>query len=147
MYHLIYISHAARTLFEEDLLDILNKSRQGNKRYNITGMLVYLNEKFMQVLEGEYNDVTEVFDKIKKDPRHHRISTLLTGNTEHRIFKDWSMGFKKLDDKQFKELCGFQDLEDFFSAQHLSNESPAVMIFLSLFYKKNLTDYPETLSY
>ena len=133
---------------EADLLDILNTSRLNNKQANITGMLVYLRERFIQVLEGDYAAVNEIYKDIKEDARHRKVTTVLEGNTEHRIFKDWSMGFKKIDDQQqFEELSGFKDLSGFFEKQQVTDESPAVLIFLSLFYKKNLTDYPEKISY
>ncbi len=146
MYHLVYISYASRSLRENDLLDILDKSRLNNKKYGITGMLVYLHEKFIQVLEGEYDAVNKVYEEIKKDLRHRKVTTVLEGNSEQRIFKDWSMGFKKLDGQQFEELSGYKDLEDFFNTTSVTDESPAVMIFLSLFHKKNSNDYPESVS-
>lgn len=146
MYHLVYISYASRPLREDDLLDILNTSRLNNKKYGITGMLVYLREKFIQVLEGEYEAVNKVYKEIKSDLRHRKVTTVLEGNTEQRIFKEWSMGFKKLDGQQFEELSGYRDPEDFFNSAHVTNESPAVMIFLTLFYKKNINDYPESVS-
>jgi hypothetical protein len=133
-------------LREDDLLDILNTSRLYNKANDITGMLVYLHEKFIQVLEGEYEAVNKVYNEIKQDLRHRKVTTVLEGNTEQRIFKDWSMGFKKLDGQQFEELSGYKDPEDFFNTTHVTDESPAVMIFLSLFYKKNINDYPESVS-
>lgn len=146
MYHLVYISYASRPLREDDLLDILNTSRLNNKKYGITGMLVYLHEKFIQVLEGEYEAVNKVYHEIKQDLRHRKVITVLEGNTEQRIFKDWSMGFKKLDGQQFEELSGYKDPEDFFNTARVTDESPAVMIFLTLFYKKNINDYPESVS-
>lgn len=146
MYHLVYISYASRPLREDDLLDILKTSRLNNKNNGITGMLVYLNEKFIQVLEGEYESVNNVYKDIKEDPRHRKVTTVLEGNTEQRIFKGWSMGFKKLDGQQFEELSGYRDPDDFFNKGLVTDESPAVMIFLSLFYKKNIHDYPESVS-
>jgi hypothetical protein len=146
MYHLVYISYASRPLREDDLLNILTESRLFNKKNKITGMLIYLQEKFIQVLEGEYQTVNTLYKNIQEDPRHRKVTTVLEGNTEHRIFKDWSMGFKKLDGQQFEEWSGYKDPEDFFNARRVTDESPAVMIFLSLFYKKNLTDYPEKIS-
>lgn len=81
--------------------------------------------------------------KSRKDPRHQKVSIVLEGNTGHRIFKNWSMGFKKLEDHHLHQLSGYRDLEDFFTRQQVTNESPTAMIFLTLFYKKNLNDYPE----
>jgi hypothetical protein len=147
MYHLIYISYEARPMKEDDLLDILHESRQNNKKHNVTGMLVYLNGKFIQVLEGGYKEVSDIYEGIVKDPRHRKVTTVLEGNTAQRIFKDWSMGFKKLSHQQFEQLSGFKDPDEFFNNVQVTNDSPAVMIFLTLFYKKNLTDYPEEISY
>jgi len=146
MYHLVYISYATNLVRDDELLNILSESRLYNKQNNITGMLVYLREKFIQVLEGEYEEVSTVYNKIKEDPRHRKVTTILEGNSEHRIFNDWSMGFKKINDQQFEELSGYKDPEDFFKAKHVTDESPAVLIFLSLFYKKNINDYPEEVS-
>jgi hypothetical protein len=147
MFHLVYISYASRALREADLLDILSTSRINNKKAGITGMLVYLRERFIQVLEGDNEAVNRIYKDIKEDPRHHKVTTVLEGNSEQRIFKDWSMGFKRIDDQQqFEELSGFKDPEDFFINQEVTDESPAVMIFLSLFYKKNINDYPESVS-
>jgi hypothetical protein len=128
---------------EEDLLDILKSSRVFNKKQNISGMLVYLREKFIQVLEGEYATVNALYRHIKEDSRHRKVTMVLEGNSEQRIFKDWSMGFKSISDQQFEELSGFKDPEEFFKKQPVTDQSPAVMIFLSLFYKKNISDYPE----
>ena len=146
MYHLVYISYASSPLLENDLLSILKESRENNKKHGITGMLVYLREKFIQVLEGEYDVVNEVYKEIKSDLRHRKVTMVLEGYAEQRIFKDWSMGFKKLNSQQFEELSGYQDPEEFFATAQVTNESPAVMIFLSLFYKKNINDYPESIS-
>jgi hypothetical protein len=143
MYHLVYLSYATNPLSEHELIDILKTSRINNKKNNITGMLVFLREKFIQALEGEQEMVRSVYQEIKEDPRHRKVTMVLEGNSEHRIFKDWSMGFKKIDNHQFKKLSGFKDPEDFFKAQSITDASPAVMIFLSLFYKKNINDYPE----
>jgi hypothetical protein len=143
MFHLVYISLASRHLNESDLQDILSISRSNNKKLHITGMLLYLNDKFIQVLEGKYNVVKALYEKIKEDTRHHKISIVLEGKTAHRIFKNWSMGFKKLDDYQFEQLSGYRDLEDYFIRQDITDESPTAMIFLTLFYKRNLIDYPE----
>jgi Sensors of blue-light using FAD len=146
MYHLVYISYAVNPLREEDLVDILTTSRLYNKKNKVTGMLVYLRERFIQVLEGEYEVVNTIYKKIKEDPRHRRVTVVLEGNTRQRIFKDWSMGFKKLDDHQFQELSGFNDPDEFFNKAHVTDKSPAVMIFLSHFYKKNINDYPEAVA-
>jgi Sensors of blue-light using FAD. len=107
MFHLIYVSHAIQPFSEEELIELLKAAREKNKHYGITGMLLYLNEKFIQVLEGEKEKVNAVMDKIEADPRHHKISILMEGNTRERIFHNWSMGFKRL---QHHDLKSFRAL-------------------------------------
>ena len=42
---------------------ILRHARQKNKLRNVTGLLVFVDNTFLQVLEGEETDVKNVFDK------------------------------------------------------------------------------------
>ncbi len=143
MYHLIYTSYAIDPFDEGSLIDLLKEARENNRLVGITGMLLYVNGKFMQVLEGNRQTVRDLYSQIINDPRHKRVTTLLEGESPTRIFDRWSMGFKKLSDDDFKNLSGFQDTDELFLKQHLTEESSLVMVFLQLFYKKNFVDYPE----
>ncbi len=147
MYHLVYVSHATRALHEADLLTILNESRANNKKKEITGLLLYLKDRFIQALEGNEMVVNELYEEIRKDPRHKKVTLILEGNSPHRLFKDWSMGFKKISESDFTELSGFTDIEKFFASPPSDSRGSAVMTFLNLFYKKNFVDYPEVTSY
>lgn len=53
MYHLIYTSYAIEPFDEAKLIELLKKARENNRLLDITGMLLYVNGKFMQVLEGK----------------------------------------------------------------------------------------------
>ncbi|WKZ58156.1 MAG: BLUF domain-containing protein [Cyclobacteriaceae bacterium] len=143
MYHLIYVSQAARPLAESELIEILRTSRENNASKNITGMLLYLNDKFIQVLEGEEKAVQELFDQISSDLRHNRVIRVLEGNAEQRTFKDWSMGFKQLyDTDEVEALTGFKDIDRFFSSDKTNNGN-LLLTFLTIFYNKNITDFAE----
>ena len=96
VFSLIYVSSAARVFSESELLDLLNRSREKNHRLNITGMLLYKDGNFMQALEGEQEQVRELYGKICGDPRHHGTLVLIQGPEERRQFPDWSMGFVDL---------------------------------------------------
>jgi hypothetical protein len=143
MYHLIYTSYAIEPFDEAKLIELLKKARENNRLLDITGMLLYVNGKFMQVLEGKPQTVKDLYSHISNDMRHKRVTTLLEGESPNRIFDRWSMGFKKLSDDDFKNLSGFEDTDEFFLRQHLTEDSSLVMVFLQLFYKKNFVDYPE----
>ena len=53
LYCLVFTSVATRKIIDEDLKRLLAKSRQNNLALNITGMLLYLDPYFMQILEGD----------------------------------------------------------------------------------------------
>jgi hypothetical protein len=143
MYHLVYTSYAIPPFDEANLVELLNQARNHNKKEEITGMLLHVNGKFIQVLEGDQKKVKQLYHRIENDERHKRVTLLLEGESANRIFDKWSMGFKSLSETDFKNLSGFQDTEAFFIQQNLSEDSNLVMVFLQLFYKKNFVDFPE----
>ena len=77
MYELIYVSSAIIILSEEELNAILVHSCQYNIAHSITGILLYIDGDFLQVLEGKKADITCLFDKIKRDTRHPRDNSCL----------------------------------------------------------------------
>lgn len=143
MYHLVYTSYAVDPFLEEDLIQLLKKSRTYNKQNYISGILLYLNGKFIQVLEGKKSPVLALYAIIEQDPRHKRVRVVIEGSSSHRLFKDWSMGFKKLSFEEFENLSGAHDIDVFFGKQEQVGQGNLVMTFLNLFYKKNMVDYPE----
>lgn len=92
MHHIVYISAASLFLQENDLQDILNVARNRNVADGITGMLMFHQNQFLQVLEGERDLVTACFDRIKQDTRHSGIIKLYDESGQERIFTQWHMG-------------------------------------------------------
>jgi hypothetical protein len=58
---------------DDNLKDLVKKSRLTNETLKITGMLLYLDPFFIQILEGEAAIVNELFNIIKQDSRHQKI--------------------------------------------------------------------------
>lgn len=114
MIHLIYVSSATSWPTEAQLLELLEQARARNLRQNITGMLLYNNATYMQVLEGEEKDVHEIFEAISQDSRITGVVKLHESKIEQRDFPDWSMGFRDLSSYSPDELPGYVD---FFSGQ------------------------------
>ncbi|BBN83688.1 hypothetical protein PA25_36730 [Pseudoalteromonas sp. A25] len=110
MIHLIYISSATRWLTDEELTQLLSQARVNNDKKNITGMLLYDNATFIQVLEGDEKDVHEVYHKIAQDPRNTGLVKLVEKTIETRDFPDWSMGFKNLQSCLSHPIPGFVDI-------------------------------------
>ncbi len=106
----VYVSSAVRPFAPEELRDLLKKSRQANALLGVSGMLLYKEGTFLQVLEGGQTAVMGLVEKISRDPRHREITTLLEGFENEYQFPDWSMGFHHLDDAEARETPGFTDL-------------------------------------
>lgn len=143
MYHLVYTSHATKMFSEDELIDLLKESRSFNRQHNITGMLLYIQGKFIQVLEGAKADVADIFGRIAKDPRHHRVTVIAEGDYAHRIFKNWTMGFRRLTAHEAADLGGFRNIDEFFAEQHIGDKSNLLLIFLKLFYDKNMVEFAD----
>jgi len=146
MYHLVYTSLATNPFSEAELVRLLEKSRTSNKEQAVSGMLLYLQGKFIQVLEGEGEQVLALYERIRLDTRHRKVTTVVEGESPNRIFQNWSMGFKHLTQTEFYQQSGFLEMDDFFAHQQQSENKSLVLVFLELFYKKNNVDYPEAIN-
>jgi hypothetical protein len=103
MIQLLYISQASPGFNETALARILQVSAKNNARRDVTGLLLYSNHIFMQVLEGDENEVNATFARIRQDPRHYNVIVLVKTSIKAREFERWSMGFRR-------SLCQ-QDIE------------------------------------
>ena len=101
-----YASKALKDWSPEELLALLKVCRDNNSARGITGMLVYSDRTFFQILEGEEKDVNEVYKIIAQDPRHTDVVTIETKKITEREFPYWSMGFENLDPSALKGLEG-----------------------------------------
>lgn len=114
MIRLVYMSHAVKPFTSSELMSLLQQCRRGNSASGITGVLLYFNECFVQVLEGDEQAVNKAFQKIKRDPRHKNITEIERTYITESQFPDWSMGFEELDLSQLDKL-EIAGLNQFFS--------------------------------
>ncbi len=97
MIQILYVSAARAGLIEADIQQILTASRRNNKAVGLTGLLLHLDQAFLQVLEGEEDSVRACVERIGRDKRHNIVMTLLDRETDHRDFGRWSMGYDALE--------------------------------------------------
>lgn len=109
----IYTSKATRAISSDDIKDILAKARAKNAELDITGMLLFDQGAFFQVLEGPDRAVDKLYKKILRDKRHTTLSKVLQEPIVKRDFGDWTMGFPGLTANHLKKIPG---LNDFFQA-------------------------------
>ena len=109
LFHMAYISTASQFYNSVALRDMLKESNEHNAKSGITGMLLYKDGQFMQVLEGTEEAVKATFGRIRSDPRHHGIIILVQGPAEKRQFPGWSMAFRDLDLPDHQEVPGYSE--------------------------------------
>jgi hypothetical protein len=107
MYYLIYISTAIKLMNQQELCEILTVSRKNNIQNDITGILLYSEGIFLQALEGSKSSVNEVYSKIEKDKRHKNLIILITGESDNRMFPNWSMAFIPIEPTKMAEIEGY----------------------------------------
>lgn len=95
--HLIYVSNRLPQCTQQEIDKILDACQRNNKNYDITGVLLYSDTKFIQYIEGEYSQIIQLYDRIKTDKRHSNPVLLTSTPIQKRSFPSWQMGSKKVD--------------------------------------------------
>ena len=95
MHQLVYISSCRGEITPEMLREILKASRTNNQRAGVTGLLVSGGTRFLQVLEGSTEAVSDTYERITRDKRHSACVVLTSRSISARAFGDWSMAFKQ----------------------------------------------------
>lgn len=75
-----------------DIAELIETCRRNNARAFITGMLHYNGDHFLQVLEGGRAEVSAIYHRIARDPRHSNIILISCQDVRERMFPTWSMG-------------------------------------------------------
>jgi hypothetical protein len=110
---LTYMSTASTPFDSKQMAALLQQSRENNERNGLTGMLLFKNGRFMQVLEGAEKDVRDRYAVIAADPRHTDLKTLVDESIERRRFPQWTMGVPDPVDADLREAPGY---DSFFAA-------------------------------
>lgn len=88
---LVYYSE--RTPSEDmDIAALAETCRRNNERLNLTGLLHYNGDHFLQVMEGGRVEVSAMYHRILRDRRHSNIILLSCSDARERLFPTWAMG-------------------------------------------------------
>jgi hypothetical protein len=139
MFHLVYVSSATQLFTKPELQTLLEQARKNNSDLGVTGMLLYKDGNFMQVLEGDEQVVKKLAAHIERDARHKGVLVLMRGTSEPPLFPDWSMGFRDLTDQ--KAAGAAPGYSDFMNTPLNSDEfskDPNRCMKLLLAFKKNM---------
>ncbi|WP_258099872.1 BLUF domain-containing protein [Marinoscillum pacificum] len=98
LYRLVYSSVRSESCDQDCIDKILASSVKNNPSKELTGMLLYSEDRFIQILEGPLVNVMETYNMILKDPRHGGSVIRYCAPTEERYFEDWHMGSKSIEE-------------------------------------------------
>lgn len=134
MYRLVYVSSATHLMSKPELIEILEVARRNNTRLGVTGMLLYRDGNFIQLLEGDQDAVKNLYATIEQDSRHFGSMVLLEEDTDERLFSEWSMGFRDLSDPALQDLPGFSPFMNRpLTIASFQNDPAEAMLLLELF--------------
>lgn len=108
---LLYISTVSRDLDVSSIKSILKHAVESNIRSHISGFLLFRNNNFIQLLEGDEQVVTSTYQRIITDSRHDNIIVLLREQISQRNFYGYQSAFKSFDNiADFDKFIAYIDL-------------------------------------
>jgi hypothetical protein len=70
---IVYVSRAAPGITSREVYDIVRVSHNRNSQHGLTGGLLFIDDHFVQVIEGDQLRVRERLKIISGDPRHAHL--------------------------------------------------------------------------
>lgn len=90
---IIYLSEAIADFDSCSLNKLAEFSADRNKNVGVTGYLYFCKGKFIQYIEGEDLEVSQLMDSIREDSRHKVLNELSDSELQERRFPSWNMRF------------------------------------------------------
>lgn len=88
---LIYRSHLYDDVPMKSLKELVNKANKFNELLGVTGILLFNGTHFFQLLEGPEEAVSQIYDRICEDKRHHNVVQLMRDYAPARRFGNAGM--------------------------------------------------------
>lgn len=135
MQRIVYLSSALTPFAPEDLAALLAQSRRNNAAGGLTGLLLYHDGNFLQVLEGEEPMLSDCFARIARDPRHRQLIVMWRGEVAQRAFPQWQMGYARLPELFGAEAGAVVSLHDLAEMGLESATDPVVERLVGVFLR------------
>ena len=91
LYTSVLPAHLRRDNPAEMVRALIQTSAARNRIAGLTGSLVFVQNAFIQILEGHLEDIERTFEKICCDFRHTDVRLIDLIQVRQRIFGDWAM--------------------------------------------------------
>lgn len=91
MYRMIYKSRSTEQMSLDLIRSIAIPSEARNEQAGLTGVLLATQTHYLQVIEGTFEEVNRVFQRIVKDERHFDFTLIAFSVIDARLFGGWGM--------------------------------------------------------
>lgn len=98
LHRLIYISRAlpsqgpdGEAASSAEIAGIVARAAEKNRALAVTGVLLAYNGWFIQALEGSYDTLKPLYERIATDPRHTDVTLKGVSAAPTRLFSRWAM--------------------------------------------------------
>ena len=88
---LAYLSTSRKPMSSAELAVLCAVSEHNNRIESITGILLYVDGSFLQVVEGPCHAIRMLLAKLEVDERHTSMTVLENVSASERLFPDWAM--------------------------------------------------------
>jgi len=117
LHRTVYMSTAVGVLRAEELDRIYLRAQSANAGAGITGLMLFYEGVFLQVLEGPHAGVTGLLEKIRRDRRHSNLVVLESGPVAARSFAQSPMHFIAARNLSAGEKQAFSELRQAVAAR------------------------------
>jgi hypothetical protein len=92
---LLYVSKSliAPADIGREIENIVSGARTRNAERGVSGVLIFTEARFAQVIEGPEPAIDALMDTISIDPRHKQVTVVREGALDERRYADWSMAY------------------------------------------------------
>ena len=90
---LVYVSTSINEVDSDTLQSILSTAQTNNDAHDLTGLLVFDDKYFVQLIEGGRSAVSQLLGNLYRDTRHKDLVVLGFDVVHQRPFPNWSMQF------------------------------------------------------
>jgi hypothetical protein len=116
---------------ENQLNELFYQSILNNTSQNITGILLYKEGTFIQILEGKDRAINNLFKTIHDDKDHNNITKIIDRRIEKRLFENFRAGYITLNNYKKMDI-----LETFLRNRNNPPHSNVILAVLSPFLNK-----------
>ena len=128
----MYVSKARRAMGDEDLQRIVETSRRHNVPARVSGMLLFGNKRFLQLLEGPGPAVERTYRRVLSDTRHCDAMLVYDGTGEPLRISEWPMAFARAEEvRHVPAVASLIELAEGDDAEPLAADA-ALRLFIDL---------------